>query len=133
MTLLELTVVIMVLLALVFILLIGAQAWKKGADRSGCLMNIRNAQQAIRSYQNMYVVQPFPTADVAGGPIPAGELVGDGKFMESLPVCPATGLASTYVQDLSAEVAAVPPIGTAYLTCGLADSDNHVPITTEGW
>ncbi|MGC4017627.1 MAG: prepilin-type N-terminal cleavage/methylation domain-containing protein [Luteolibacter sp.] len=46
MTLLELTVVILVLLSLISILFIGAKAWKKGSDRAGCIMNIRNLHRA---------------------------------------------------------------------------------------
>ena len=42
MTLLELTVVILVLLSLITILFIGARAWKKGSDRSTNLINLRN-------------------------------------------------------------------------------------------
>ncbi len=53
MTLLELTVVILVLLSLISILFIGARAWKKGSDRSANIMNIRNTQQAMRGHQNM--------------------------------------------------------------------------------
>ena len=52
MTLLELTVVILVLLSLISILFIGARAWKKGSDRSTNLINIRNCQQAMRGHQN---------------------------------------------------------------------------------
>ena len=40
MTLLELTVVILVLLSLISILFVGARAWKKGSDRSANIMNI---------------------------------------------------------------------------------------------
>jgi len=54
MTLLELTVVILVLLSLISILFIGARAWKKGSDRAGCILNIRNCQQAVRGYLNMH-------------------------------------------------------------------------------
>ena len=53
MTLLELTVVILVLLSLISILFVGARAWKKGSDRSANIMNIRNCQQAMRGQQNM--------------------------------------------------------------------------------
>jgi prepilin-type N-terminal cleavage/methylation domain-containing protein len=53
MTLLELTVVILVLLSLISILFVGARAWKKGSDRSANIMNIRNCQQAMRGEQNM--------------------------------------------------------------------------------
>jgi prepilin-type N-terminal cleavage/methylation domain-containing protein len=52
MTLLELTVVILVLLSLISILFVGARAWKKGSDRSANIMNVRNAQQALRGHQN---------------------------------------------------------------------------------
>ena len=54
MTLLELTVVILVLLSLITILFIGARAWKKGSDRSANIMNLRNCQQAMRGHQNMH-------------------------------------------------------------------------------
>ena len=53
MTLIELTVVILVILSLVTILFVGARAWKKGSDRSANLLNIRNCQMAMRGEQNM--------------------------------------------------------------------------------
>jgi len=53
MTLLELTVVILVLLSLISILFIGARAWKRGSDRSANIMNLRNVQQAVRGHANM--------------------------------------------------------------------------------
>ena len=53
MTLLELTVVIIVLLTLIGILFIGTEAWRAGANQSGCILNIRNAQTAVRAYQNV--------------------------------------------------------------------------------
>lgn len=58
MTLLELTVVILVLLSLISILFVGARAWKKGSDRSANIMNIRNCQQAMRGEQNMKSLNP---------------------------------------------------------------------------
>jgi type II secretory pathway pseudopilin PulG len=54
MTLLELTIVILVLLTLVSILFIGARAWKKGSDRAANIMNLRNCQQIMRGHQNMH-------------------------------------------------------------------------------
>lgn len=45
--------VVLVLLALVSILFVGARAWVRGADRSENIMNIRNTQQAMRGHQNM--------------------------------------------------------------------------------
>ena len=67
MTLLELTVVILVLLSLISILFVGARAWKKGADRSANIMNIRNTQQAMRGHENMRslaIGDGFVTADL---------------------------------------------------------------------
>ena len=107
MTLLELTVVILVLLSLISILFIGARAWKAGSDRAGCILNIRNTQQAIRSYANMYNATT----------IPAGELLGTGKFIETAPVCPAGGAYTP--SDLTAAVT-VPAVGTVALVCSLA-------------
>lgn len=94
MTLLELTVVILVLLSLISILFVGARAWKRGSDRSANLMNLRNTQQAMRGHENMrtdttvttfgadelanYMKMPVPTAGltyVAGTDItPVGTL-----------------------------------------------------------
>ena len=55
MTLLELTVVILVLLSLISILFVGARAWKQGSDRSANIMNLRNTQQAMRGFENMRI------------------------------------------------------------------------------
>ncbi|MBK1827046.1 hypothetical protein [Haloferula rosea] len=123
MTLLELTVVILVLLSLISILFIGARAWKKGSDRAGCIMNIRNAQQAVRSYANMYNIPNGTNTQV-----PAGELVGAGKFLETAPVCPAGG---SYT-DLTGAITP-PAVGTLAMTCSLATSENHVPDDLQGW
>ncbi len=120
MTLIELTVVILVLLSLISILFVGARAWKKGSDRAGCIMNIRNVQQAARSYQNMYNTNA----------IPAGELVGNDKFMENTPSCPdATGV---YTPD-PAVAGTAPAVGTLYMTCSLNVSDNHQPAVFGDW
>lgn len=69
MTLLELTVVILVLLSLISILFVGARAWKKGSDRSANIMNVRNAQQALRGHQNtrgFIATTPVVQADIIG-------------------------------------------------------------------
>lgn len=63
MTLLELTVVILVLLSLIAILFVGARAWKQGSDRSANIMNVRNCQQAMRGHQNMRELEPGATFD----------------------------------------------------------------------
>lgn len=53
MTLLELSVVIMVMLTLISLLFIAARVWKQGSDRAANVMNLRNTQQAMRGHQNL--------------------------------------------------------------------------------
>ena len=101
MTLLELTVVILVLLSLISILFIGARAWKKGSDRAANILNIRNVQQAVRAHSN---VQAIPI----GGALVSTEIVGTGKYLNSVTSPAPTEIGYTYG-------AAVPAIGSLYL------------------
>lgn len=121
MTLIELTVVILVLLSLISILFVGARAWKRGSDRAGCIMNIRNVQQGMRSFQNMNGHQPGATVSGA-----QSEIIGTGKFVETSPTCPAGGGYTIGGDNL-------PAVGTLYMTCSLAGSDNHVPTAYTDW
>lgn len=118
MTLLELTVVILVLLSLISILFIGARAWKAGSDRAGCILNIRNAQQGVRSYQNLYG-KPEGTALDMGT-----DIVGTDGYL-SPPVCPAGG---TYDY-----ITYIPFPGELALDCTLATSDRHLPDRFSDW
>ena len=89
MTLLELTVVILVLLSLISILFVGARAWKKGSDRSANIMNVRNVQQAARGYENMNQLS-------VGAAIPSATvLFGDDGYLKA-PTPPAGGEAAAY-------------------------------------
>ncbi len=117
-TLLELTVVIMVLLALVSVLIVGAKAWKDGSDRTGCILNIRNTQQGVRSYQNLY-----EKADGTSLDIPAVIIGPEGYLNE--PNCPATG---TY-----SYLSYIPFPGELALGCNLATSNNHKPDYFADW
>ena len=105
MTLLELTVVILVLLSLISILFVGARAWKKGSDRAANIMVVRNIQQAVRSYQNMNNVAQGATLDMTV----AGPIIGPGDFIENTPTHPVAGLSYNYSGT-------VPPIGTLVAT-----------------
>lgn len=118
MTLLELTVVILVLLSLISILFIGARAWKRGSDKAGCIMNIRNVQQAVRSFQNM-------NAANVGDSLASSDITGSGNFLETAPACPGAG---TYTYGST-----IPAVGTLYMTCSLATSETHVPSQYAGW
>lgn len=104
MTLLELTVVILVLLSLISILFVGARAWKKGSDRSANIMNIRNVQQAVRGHQNMNNLHD-------GATLPSSEIVssdGTTGYLK-VPQPPANLGAYTYLGT-------VPAQGVLYVT-----------------
>jgi len=109
MTLLELTVVILVLLSLISILFIGARAWKKGSDRAANILKIRNVQQAVRAHAN---VRALAIADT----LPSSEIIGTGKYLNSV-TSPNTDIGYTYG-------AAVPAIGTLYLVAAYASGTN---------
>ncbi|MFT4176445.1 MAG: prepilin-type N-terminal cleavage/methylation domain-containing protein [Luteolibacter sp.] len=130
MTLLELTVVILVLLSLISILFVGARAWKKGSDRAGCILNIRNVQQAVRGHQNMMNktsgVDTFTKNEIFGSAAQGENAATDGYLKE--PACPSTGLTTTYTLNLT-----YPAEGTASLTCANAASAQHVPNDLTGW
>jgi type II secretory pathway pseudopilin PulG len=112
-TLIELSVVIAVLLLLVGVLFIGISAWKDGANKAACVLNISSAQKALRGYQNMNPGAAAPTMPVL---VTAG-------FFGAAPVCPAAG---TYTYN---SVVA----GTAWSVCSLAGSKGHAPVSTSNW
>jgi prepilin-type N-terminal cleavage/methylation domain-containing protein len=108
MTLLELTVVILVLLSLISILFIGARAWKKGADRSASVITIRNSQQAVRSYANL-------NNKNIGDDIEGGAIFGTGKFVTTSPldIKHPGGAGLTYAIP---DATIIPGPGTLYVT-----------------
>jgi prepilin-type N-terminal cleavage/methylation domain-containing protein len=118
MTLLELTVVILVLLSLISILFIGARAWKKGSDRSASLITIRNVQQAVRSYANM-------NNKNEGDTVAKTDIFGTGKFVTTDPTTinhpGGTGL--TYVIPAPT---LIPTVGSLYLEVSGTASDGEL-------
>jgi len=64
-TLIELSVVIAVLLLLVGVLFIGMTAWKNGANKAACIINLSSIQKAVRGYQNMNRLASGATLPVA--------------------------------------------------------------------
>jgi type II secretory pathway pseudopilin PulG len=121
MTLLELTVVILVLLTLVTVLFIGANAWKQGSDRTLCIMNLQNVQKGVRSFANLNGYSAGAT--VAGLQT---QVIGLGRFVESMPECPGDG---SYASGGDV----IPNIGTLYFNCTLAASENHEPLSADDW
>jgi prepilin-type N-terminal cleavage/methylation domain-containing protein len=121
MTLLELTVVILVLLSLISILFVGARAWKRGSDRAGCILNIRNVQQAVRGHMNTH---PELTAAPAASEI----YDGSGNLYMRTPACPAGTTAYTYDAGTG-----IPAAGHIFLDCAVTTVTDHVPANTADW
>lgn len=126
MSLLELTVVILVLLSLIAILFVGARGWKRGSDRALCIVNIQNIQKGVRGYSNLYDIPPGTT--VVGLKT---KVIGIGRFVESFPDCAAGGTysfgTSTGGEDM------IPPIGQLYMDCDLKITAEHLPADVGGW
>ena len=112
--------VLLLLVPLVLLALYGAFTYDpfpnyQPHDRAGCLMNIRNAQQAVRSYSNMYHVE-------VSEPIARDVLIGDGKFLESAPTCPSGGT-YTFLDH-------VPEKGVLFMRCS---DPEHTPDDHANW
>jgi type II secretory pathway pseudopilin PulG len=125
MTLLEMTVVILVLMLLITVLFFGAQAWKRGSDRALCIIHIQNVQRGVRSYANLYGLSEGMNA-----PNLQSQVIGLGRFVEATPVCPGSGVYSfgeTYGNET------IPPTGELYMQCTLSASQAHVPDSYSSW
>lgn len=129
MTLLELTVVILVLLSLISILFVGARAWKKGSDRAANILNIRNVQQAVRGHENMHGLAPgnallpeiifSQNATGAEGETPATP-ASQGYLKEPKPPTASGATAYTYLN-------VVPEIGVLYISNVTAIGADYAP------
>lgn len=125
MTLLEMSVVIMVLLGIVGVLFVGAQAWMRGASRTTCIMHISMVQRTMRGYSNLYNFAPGQqVTDLLS------QIIGPNRFIQENPVCPAQGV-YTFGQDYG--VNTVPPMGELYMKCSLATVMDHSPEVTAEW
>ena len=132
MTLIELTVVILVLLSLISVLFIGARAWMRGSDRANAALLIRNAQQGVRSHANIRGIESTDTAqgwaaavgleedDTEGieADLLANAIFGPGRFLET----DADGMVPTHPDNDNAFVAGstdfetLPALGELYMT-----------------
>jgi type II secretory pathway pseudopilin PulG len=110
-TLIELSVVIAVLLLLVGVLFIGMSAWKSGANKAACIVNLAGIQKAVRGYEDLNGLLTGDTLTVA--------TMTSAGFWAAAPVCPAGG---GYTATNT-----VPAQGVAYMTCSLT---GHAPSAT---
>jgi competence protein ComGC len=125
MTLLEMTVVILVLMSMITVLFIGAQAWKRGSDRALCIVHIQTVQKGVRSYANLYGFSPG-----ANAPNLQAQVIGLGRFIEVTPTCPGTG---SYTYGAAYGNDTIPPVGELYMECSLSASFDHLPPDHSGW
>src|SRR6266436_1004331 len=109
-TLIELSVVIAVILLLVGVLFIGIQAWRDGANKSACLVNLSSIQKAVRGYQNVNLLN-------VGDAVTGANLTTAGYF-GALPTCPVGATAYTLTGT-------VPALGVQYATCASAAPGPH--------
>ena len=122
MTLIEITVVILVLLTLIAVLFIGANIYKQGADRAACILNIRNVHQAVRADQNL-------NGKNVGDVLTSTDIIGEGRYIETAPICPSEGGAYTLEGTY-------PAVGTVAAACDDYGADlarKHVPDNINGW
>jgi type II secretory pathway pseudopilin PulG len=118
-TLVELSVVIAVILLLVGVLFIGVTAWKEGANRAACVLNISSIQKAMRSYENANELTTGAVCTIA-------TLTGAGNYFAVAPKCPTAGAVYT-------DTGTIPATGTVFATCGNAPPHKPNPATTANW
>jgi type II secretory pathway pseudopilin PulG len=123
MTLLELTVIILVILSLIGILMVGVSAWKRGADRSANILNIRNVQQAVRAHANTRNLN-------IGDPCPSTDIVGAGRYLEDITE-PNSSITYTYSAN-------VPAFGSLYLQASYSNAEAEAAFapasgSTDDW
>lgn len=120
MTLLELTVVILVILGLIGVLLVSSRSWKRGSDRSACIMNIRNMQNAVRAYQSIRQLNEGHPLNISV------DVIGPGNYIQYVPQCPGGGTYTPITQ--------IPVAGQLVITCSLAGSSaDHEPKDYSEW
>ncbi len=127
MTLIELTIVILVLLTLISVLFIGAKAYKDGADNATCILNQEQVQKAIRSHQNMNAKNDgdtFTKTDIFGDENDSSK-VGILAFPTE-PTDPDTA----YTENGSG---IYPAVGSPYITCATTKGEVHAPESFQGW
>ena len=108
-TLIEISLVIALLLALIAVVFLGLGSYKEGADQARCRMQLASVQKAVRSYANLNNLN-------ITDPLPAASVFGAGMIMAVTPACPAGGV---YVWS-----GTIPAIGVPYGDCSITTPDH---------
>lgn len=128
MTLVETTLVILLLLGFVSFLFVATRGWIRAADRSKCIMNLHQVQKAVRGLANLNRYEPGQ--EVAGLP---QMIFGPGKFIEGTVFCPAGGVYHFGVPGEKQVGERIPEPGELYMWCTLRDSEKHRPDDQQEW
>ncbi|WP_411847711.1 type II secretion system protein [Roseibacillus persicicus] len=123
MTLIELTVVMLVMLGLIAVVFIGAGAWKRGSDRTMAILLIRSAQQGLRSHIQIEGYREATYPDLPDQLFGAEKYIANGtdrstglpKGVGELPDHPSASHSFDFV---AGDGDIVPPIGTLYICTG---------------
>lgn len=122
-TLIELTVVISTILALLSSLFVGASYYRDSANQAACITQITQMQKGIRSYQNLNTLSDGE--DISGI---MTEIIGPDKAIPSNLNCPLDKAAYTLLPR-------IPLTGEQFATCTNFDSSvdstqSHTPTST---
>jgi len=128
MTLLEMSIVIAVLILLISVLFVGARAWKRGADRAACIVNLHNIQKGVRGFANLY--GHSPGENVVGL---RERVIGPGRFLEQLPLCPGGGIYEFGKSPDGDNPDMIPHYGVPYASCSLPETEGHQPTSVADW
>ncbi len=134
-SLLELTVVIATMLGLISVLFFGARAWKRGSDRTACILTLRSVQAATRSYQNLYGYDYGGRPHQENGTRDITEHLYAKGYIEAfvyqqargMRTCPSNGSYMCPLPEL------FPQEGELYMKCSLSVTEEHVPKSQAGW
>lgn len=104
----ELLVILLTLFAILGLGALGASSWKGGADSAQCIVNIREAQQGVRAWQNLFKKEE-------GDEIDPHAIVSPGGSLAELPDCPSGNCYEVGTR--------VPARGDFLVKCGQAGHD----------
>ena len=134
-TIVELSVVLTILLALTSIIFIGTRAWRRSGDRATCVLALRNVQVATRSYQNLYGYHYGGRPNAENGSQDIAEHLLSRGYIETnvyrkihgVVPCAAGGSYTCATPDV------FPEVGQLYIECSLGGTAEHMPTSHADW
>lgn len=139
----ELSLVILILIALIAVTFMGATAWKKGSDRTMAILMIRNAQMGMRTHVQIEGIETPTDLNMPENIFGQNKFVSNGiDFATGLPK-PVGALPDHPNSNQSFDFVAgdgdiIPPLGELYICTGggggVSDfTYNPIPSVYEQW